>query len=153
VLFRSDWKVKTYLSDDREFAFNDPELFNYLILNPTEYVPKDEFKMKEIEEGIAEFFNASYATNLTIDGNVVTLTHNRKKIVTEVVDVGDYDTVIGRNFLSESAFRVGQNPFEANVLQGMIGNCQILPLGKYLCVSRDDKVMLLKNTQMIYGAR
>ena len=146
-----DWTVKTYLADDRAFKFNDPELFNYLILQPEAYVPKDEFKMQDMKESINQFFKESLVSGLTIDGNVVTLTHNRRKIVAEVVDVGDYDVVIGRNFLSESAFGVGQNPHEANVLQSMLGNCQILPLGKYLCVSRDDKVMLLKNTQLNYG--
>lgn len=146
-----DWDVTTYLSDNRTFKYNDPELFNYLILQPESYVPKDEFKMQDMKENINQFFKESLVSGLTIEGNVVTLTHNRRKIVAEVVDVGDYDTVIGRNFLSESAFGVGQNPHEANVLQSMLGNCQILPLGKYLCVSRDEKVMLLKNTQLKYG--
>lgn len=146
-----DWQVKTYLADDQIFPFNDPALFNWVILDPEQYVPKDKFKMKEIDEGIVDFFNESLVSNLTIDGYDITLSHNRRKIVAEVIDVGDYDTVIGRNFLSESAFGVGQNSHEANVLQSMLGNCQVLPLGKYLCVSRDDKVMLLKNTQLIYG--
>ena len=148
-----DWQVKTYLAEDRIFAFNDPALFNWIIIVPEEYVPKDEFKMKEIDEGIVEFFDNSLASDLTIDGNYITLVYNGRKIVSEVIDVGDYDTVIGRNFLSESAFGVGKNSFEANVLQSMLGNCQVLPLGKYLCVSRDDRVMLLKDTQLIYGAR
>lgn len=148
-----DWQVKTYLAEDQIFAFNDPALFNWIIIVPEEYVPKDEFKMKEIDEGIVNFFNESLAQGLTIDGHVITLAHNRSRIAAEVVDVGDYDTVVGRNFLSESAFGVGQNSYEANVLQSMLGNCQVLPLGKYLCISRDDQVMLLKNTQLIYGVR
>lgn len=146
---KMNWQVRTYLAEDQVFAFNDPALFNWIIINPEEYVPKDEFKMKEIDEGIVEFFNASLVSDLTIDGKDITLMHNRRKIVSEVVDVGDYDIVIGRNFLSEAAFGVGKNPFEAQVLQSMLGNCQVLSLGKYLCVSRDDQVMLLKNTQLI----
>ena len=143
-----DWQVKTYFSDDRVFKFNDPELYNYIIIDPALYVPKDKFKMKELDEAIMEFFGGSLVTDLTIDGNVVTLMGNNRRIIAEVVDVGDYDTVIGRNFLSESAFGVGQNPFEAKVLLSILGNCQVLPIGKYLCVNRDDKVMLLKNTQI-----
>jgi hypothetical protein len=145
------WEVTTYLADDRVFAFNDPELFNYLILQPDEYVPKEDFKMKDMKESITQFFKESYISGLTIDDNVVILTHNRSKIVAEVVDVGEYDSVVGRNFLGESAFGVGRNPHEANVLQSMLGNCQVLPLGKFLCVSNGDKVMLLKNTQLKYG--
>jgi hypothetical protein len=145
-----DWRVKTYFSDGQTFAYNDPELYNYVIIEPEDYVPKDEFKMKDVKEAIEEFFGASLVTNLTIDGNVVTLVGNGSRIVAEVVDVGDYDTVIGRNFLSESAFRVGQSPYEAKVLKSILGNCQILPIGKYLCVNNDDRIMLLKNTQIEY---
>mgnify|MGYP001214787592 CR=1 FL=1 len=145
------WKIKTYLSADRVFDFNDPDLYNFVITDPELYVPKDEFKMKEVKEGIIKFFKESMMEHLTIDGNTVTVSGNGRKIVAEVVDVGDYDTVIGRNFLSESAFGVGQNSYEGNVLMGMLGNCQVLPLGKFLCVSRDNTVMLLSNTQFEYG--
>jgi hypothetical protein len=149
---KMDWKVKPYLSD-KTFNFNDPELYDVIITDPQLYVPKEEFKMnkKDMQEGIEKFLGASLVTRLTIDGNIVTLSdNNRRKIVAEVVDVGDYDIVIGRNYLSESAFRVGQNPIEAVVLEGILGNCQILPLGRYLCVNRNDQVMLLKNTELDY---
>lgn len=143
-----DWKVKTYFSDGQEFKFNDPELYNYVIIEPSDYVPKEKFKVEKIKEGIEDFFSTSYVSDLTIDGNIVTVRGSRHKIAMEVVDVGDYDIVIGRNFLSESAFGVGRNPYEAQVLQSVMGNCQILPLGPYLCVNNGDKVMLLKNTQL-----
>jgi len=145
-----DWKIKTYLTDDREFEFNDPELYNYVITDPESYVPKDEFKMKEISENIEKFLQSTYVTGLTIQGNVVILSGNRRKVVAEVVDVGNYDTVIGRNFLAESAFGVSNKPIEATILESILGNCQILPLGKYLCVSMEDQVMLLKNAELDY---
>src|ERR1019366_7784095 len=100
----TDWRVKTYFSDGQSFAYNDPELYNYVIIDPADYVPKDKFKMTKMKEAIGDFFNPSLVRDLTIDGNVVTLVGNGSKIIAEVVDVGDYDTVIGRNFLSESAF-------------------------------------------------
>lgn len=146
------WKIKTYYSGDEEFNLDDPMLGNYLILDANLYIPKDKFKMKEIKEGINQFFKDSLATGLTINGNIVTIMYNRNKIMTEVVDVGDYDTVIGRNFLSESAFGVGYKSYETKVLENILGNCHILPIGEYLCVNRDDIVMLLKNTQLNYGA-
>ena len=146
-----DWAIRTYYSGDAEFDIDNPELFNYLILDPVQYVPKDKFKMKKVEEGINRFFSESLVSDLTIDGNAVTLSHNKRKIVTEIVDVGDYDMVIGRNFLSESAFGVGQRSYESKVLENMLGNCQVLSIGKYLCVSRGDTVMLLQNTQLEYG--
>jgi hypothetical protein len=144
-----DWQVKTYFSDGQSFSFNDPALYNYVIIDPADYVPKDKFKMKDMVEGIEDFFKTSLVSNLTINGNTVTVQGRSHKVVMEVVDVGDYDAVIGRNFLSESAFGVNTNPYEAKVLANIMGNCQILPLGKFLCVNSGDKVMLLKNTQLI----
>ena len=146
-----EWRVKTYFSDGQSFAPDDPALYNYVIIDPGDYVPKEDFKMKDMKESIEHFFSDSYLAGLTFDGNIVTLTGNSKRIVAEVVDVGDYDTVIGRNFLSESAFGVSQIPFEAKVLSSILGNCQVLPLGKYLFVNKDDTVLLLKNTQLDYG--
>lgn len=148
VTGKLDWKVKTYFSDGREFSFNDPELYNYVIIEPSDYIPKEEFKVEKIKEGIEEFFSTSLVSNLTIDGNNVIVTGPRYKLSMEVVDVGDYDSVIGRNFLNESAFGVGRNPYEGQILQSIMCNCQILPLGPYLCASSGDKVMLLKNTQL-----
>lgn len=147
---KQDWEVITYLSMGQTFKFNDPELFKYIILRPESYVTKDKFNVDKIKENINTFFSKSMITGLTYVNNVITLTTNGKKIMAEVVDIGDYDAVIGRNFLSESAFRVGQNPYEAKVLENMLGNCQILPIGKYLCISRDDKVVLLSNTRLEY---
>jgi hypothetical protein len=146
-----DWKVKTYFSDGMEFDYNDPALYQYVIINPEDYVSKEEFKVEELDENIHEFFGNSLISNLTFDGNTLTLSSARNKIVAEVVDVGSYDIVIGRNFLSESAFGVGQVPHEARVLQSMLGNCNVLPLGSYLCISNGDQVVLLKNTELNYG--
>jgi len=146
-----DWEIKPYLSD-MTYEATDPELYNFIITDPDQYVTKDDFTMASMKENINDFFKTSMITDLTVDNNTVTLVGNRNKIVAEVVDVGDYDTVIGRNFLSESAFRVGKNPYEANVLESMLGNtCQVLPIDKFLFINQGDKVMLLRNAYMSYG--
>ena len=140
-----DWKIKAYLSD-REFNYGDPRVFKFVILQSDGYQTKEEFKMATMKESINEFFKSSMATDLTITNNTVTITQNRSKIVTEVVDVGDYDTVIGRNFLSESAFKLGHKPFEAKVLNSILGNCDVLPIDRFLLITKGEEVMLLKNT-------
>lgn len=146
-----DWKVKTYFTDGVEYDYNDPELYNYVIINPEDYVSKEDFEVEELEENVKQFFGDSCVSNLTVQGSAITLSAGHNKIVAEAVDAGSYDTVIGRNFLSESAFGVGRVPHEARVLQSMLGNCQVLPLGDYLCVNRDDQVVLLKNVELNYG--
>ena len=147
---KMDWKVKTYLSDDREFEFNDPELFNFIIINPEEYVSKDEFMKESMEEKVKSFLQDAHIMYCNFDGNNVTIGRGSKAIIAEVVDVGDYDTVIGRNFLAESAFRLTNTPIEATVLTGMLGVYDVMPIDKFLCVGKNDKVMLLRNTEIKY---
>jgi hypothetical protein len=144
------WKVKTYLADDREFDFNDPELFNFVITDPGKYVSKDEFMKESMQAKVESFLQESHIMYIKFNNNQVTLGRGDKAIIAEVVDVGDYDTVIGRNFLAESAFRLTNTPIEATVLTGMLGVYEVMPIDKFLCVGKDDKVMLLRNTEIKY---
>lgn len=146
----TEWKVKTYLSDDREFDFSDPELFNFVITNPDNYVSKDEFMKESMQSRVESFLQESHIMYIKFNNNQVTMGRGDKAIIAEVVDVGDYDTVIGRNFLAESAFRLTNTPIEATVLTGMLGVYDVMPIDKFLCVGKDDKVMLLKNTEIKY---
>lgn len=148
-----DWEITSYLSDERVFKYDDPELFDYVIIDPDAYVTKDEFKMTEQTKNIEEFIQETLATNLTVEDDVVIIEGQRDSIVAEVIDIGDYDTVVGRNFLNESAFAVGNIPHEARMLQNVLGNCAVVPLGNFLCVGNGDKVMLLKNTQIVNRKR
>ena len=145
-----DWKVRTYLSDNVEYSATDPELYNFIIINPEEYVSKDEFMKDSIKESVKSFLQDAHIMYLNFEGNTVTMGTGTRKIIAEVVDVGDYDTVIGRNFLAESAFRLTNTPIEATVLTGMLGVYQVMPIDKFLCVGKDDKVMLLRNTEIKY---
>lgn len=145
-----DWRVKTHLMDDQVFAFNDPELFNHIILNPVEYVPKDEYMKESVQKELNEFLQDSLLFYLNIEGSSVTMGNSRNMVMAEMVDVGDYDTVIGRNFLAESAFNLNNKTTEQMALEHILGNVQVLPIGKYLSVNRGDKIMLLKNIEIKY---
>jgi len=147
---KMDWKVKTYLSDDREFDFNDPEIYKFIILNPEEYISKDEFMKESMEDKVKSFLQDAHIMYCNFNGNTVTMGRGNRAIIAEVVDVGDYDTVIGRNFLAESAFRLTNTPIEATVLTGMLGVYEVMPIDKYICVGKNDKVMLLRNTEIKY---
>ena len=138
------------MSDDREFAFNDPEIYNFIVLNPEEYISKDEFMKESIEDKVKSFLQDAHIMYCNFDGNTVIMGRGNRAIIAEVVDIGSYDTVIGRNFLSESAFRLTNTPIEATVLTGMLGVYEVMPIDKYLCVGKDDKVMLLRNTEIKY---
>lgn len=150
VAGKTDWKVRTYLSDDQEFDYNDPEVYNFVITKPDEYVSKDEFMKESIKESVKSFLKDAHIMYCDFEGSNVTLGTGSKKITAEVVDVGDYDAVIGRNFLGESAFRLTNRPIEATVLTGMLGVYDVMPIDKFLCVGKDDKVLLLRNTEIKY---
>ena len=144
-----NWRVKTYFSNGREFDYKDPELVKYIIIDPDDYVPKDEFNAKELNESIYNFFRNSCISNLTISNNNVIITRNNKKIVAEVVDVGDYDTIFVRNFLTESAI-LYNNTSESSALTFILGNYNVLPIDKFYCLNYNDQVMLLRNVEISY---
>jgi hypothetical protein len=148
VAGKLDWKVKPYLSEIT-YKFNDPELFNFIITDPEKYVPKEKFDMKNIVEGIDSFLKSTLVTHCDINENELTIRYNRDKVITEVVDVGDYDTVIGRNFLAESGFNLTPT-FETNMLSKLLGNCEVLPIDNYMLLCNNNKVMLIKNIQIVY---
>ncbi len=145
-----DWNIRTYYSGNQSFSVDDPALLSFLILNPEDYTTKDKFKGTKMKEGIEEFLQNSFVQKLTISGDSVIMSNNSHSVIAEVVDVGDYDRVIGRNFLAEAAFNLSQIPYEAKVLESILGNCQVVPLGSYLCVGNNDKIMLLQKTQINY---
>ena len=144
------WKVKTYLSDDKEFDFNDPAIYKFIITNPEEYITKDEFMKESLQEKVKSFLCDASIMYWDFNNNIMTLGRGQKEIVAEVIDVGEYDTVIGRNFLSESAFRLTDTPIEATILGGMLGPYEVMPIGKFLCVGKGEEVMLLRNTEIKY---
>lgn len=150
VAGKTDWKIKTYLSDDQEFDHTDPSFYDFIIINPEEYVSKDEFMKESMQANVETFLKDAHIMYCDFVGNTVTLGRGDRKIVAEVVDVGDYDTVIGRNFLKESAFRLTNRPIEATVLTGILGSYDVMPIDKFLCVGKDDKIMLLRNTELKY---
>ena len=152
VTGKTDWEVKTYLSNGRNFKVDDPELFSFIILDPASYVTKDKFMKESTENGLREFLKDSYVSHLQINESTITLTSGNKVVTAELVDVGEYDLVVGRNLLSESAFRLGSRTTEAATLSSMLGDCEITPIDNFICVSKraGNSIMLLKNLELKY---
>ena len=144
-----DWKIKPYLAD-REFELGDPRIFKYVILVSDGYKTKEEFNMAADDSSISEFFKPTLLTNLLLEDTTITMIQCNNKIIADVVDVGDYDTVISRNGLAEAAFKLANVPYEAKLLSSMLGNCDVIPINEYFLLSRNDDVMLLKNTFISY---
>ena len=147
-----NWIIRTYLGQGRDFTLSDEDLFQYVILNPLEYVTKEKFMKESIEQKVSEFLKDSYISDLQVNDSCIKLNSSNKIIEAEFVDVGDYDVVVGRNFLNESAFKLTQVPFEARMLGSILGNYNVSRIDDFYCVSKqhDDNVMLLKNVQIKY---
>lgn len=146
-----DWKVRTYMTDKTVYKYNDPALYDSIILNPGEYdISKDDFMKESVQKRVKEFLADSMLIYLNFDGNTVTMGTGNKKVIAEMIDVGDYDDVIGRNLLSESAFDLNNKSSEVRALEHILGNVDVLPIGKYLSINKGDEVMLLRNTQILY---
>lgn len=147
-----DWEIKTYLSGNRVFSINDPELFQYVILNPKAYVTKDKFMKESAEQQLKEFLKDSYINHLQINEDTITLSTRDSVITAQLVDVGEYDQVIGRNLLSESAFYLGPKSYELAALGRMLADCEVTPIDNFVCVSKlaNNSLLLLKNIEIRY---
>ena len=142
-----DWEIITYLGGDRVFDVTG-EWAEYVSLTPDSYVSREDFVEPAGTEVIKEFFSASRCTGMQWAGNKLTITDDCTTIVTEVVDVGDYDTIINKYALNHVGFGVGRLPYEGRLLESIVGRCQILPLGDYLMISKGDSIALLANTHI-----
>lgn len=147
---RQKWRVETYYTMGTSYDLHDPMLANFLILEPEKYMTKAKFSSTNIKESVQEFFSDAHITQLTLDKNIITISNGRQTILAEVVDIGSYDTVIGRSFLAETAFTLQHVPYETNVLKSMLLDYSVAALGDYVCINRNDSVLLLKNTQLNY---
>lgn len=149
---KETWQIRTYLSAGDMYELSDPELFKFVITDPERYVTKGKFMKTTMQESVKEFFSDTLVSNLTLDQSKIIIEANGRIIVATVEDAGPYDQIIGRNFLGESAYRLGNIPYEAKLLESMLGNAQVLPLGKFLCLSKGENVILLKDTYIDYKA-
>ena len=150
VAGKTKWKIRTYLSDGSSFEIDDPQLQTYIITDPAKYVSKEKFMKDSLQESVKSFLQNAHINYLNFADNEVIMSTYSNSISAIVEDIGEYDAVIGRNFLAESAFRLTNVPIEAKVLSAMLGVYNVNPIGKFLCVSLGDNVMLLKNTEIKY---
>lgn len=150
VVGKVDWKIRTYLSYGKTYSVDDPELYTSLVLDPSNYVTKSEYKHSDMKETIDYILSDLYAGKLTITESAVRIQHNGSTIAFDVIDAGDYDMVVGRNFLAESAYMLNNKTYEMSVLQNLLHECTVIPLGDYLSVHKQGKIMLLSNTHLEY---
>ena len=144
-----DWRITTQGSNGKEYSLADKGLFNTVITDPKEYKQRNRIAAEHTSV-LESIFAASLVSQVSVSGNVLTLKTPGTTVIALVEDAGPHDVIMGRNFLSESAYSLTNAPYEARVIERMAGNVQTVAVGGYLCVYRDGNCALLSNTEVVY---
>lgn len=107
-----DWTVTTYLNN-RPFKLDDPELRNYVILDPESYMSKEEFQ-ESLKGSINKFFDDSEIDKVDIGEGLVTMHNGRYSMSFLYEGVGDCDYTGG--------FEYNRVPSEVIKLRKLLGN-------------------------------
>jgi PHD/YefM family antitoxin component YafN of YafNO toxin-antitoxin module len=142
------WQVKPYLID-RTLSLYDPDLFKYIITEPSNYVAKDEFTM---DAKVEESLRNSCISNLTTDGNYVIITDNNSKIAARVIDFGTFERMSVMHRLSETAIKLSSNT-EIATLASMLGESwSVHDLGKVVALENENnEILLVDDVHFKYG--
>lgn len=145
---KQDWMVKPYLLD-HAVSLYDPDLFNYIIVEPAQYVPKDEFK---IDIKIEESLKNSDISGLTTDRDYVIITDNNSRLAARVIDFGTFDRMSAMHCLSESAIKMSSN-IEIVTLASMLGKgWSVHDLGKMVALeNQNNEILLVDDIHFKYG--
>lgn len=144
---KMDWEISTYLGGDRVFTMGG-NWESYVALTPETYVSVEDFVDTDDSQVIKEFFDGALSTSVSVRGNLMSISQNGSKIVTEVVDIGDYDVLIEKHGLSGVGFDLSSVPYECRVLGGIMGGHSVVPIGAFIMVNLGERIALLKNTQV-----
>lgn len=146
VTGKQEWRVSTYLTNGETVDYRTDEFEAFIVTDPNKYVTKKEFERKSVHESIENLIEHT-AASYELNGEYIRFFNSRYAITAKLTDGGDYDSVIGRNYLSESAFRLSDATFEVKVLESILENCTITPIDEYLLLSNESgDVVLLSNT-------
>lgn len=148
VTGKVDWAVSVF-GTDQVYSLADTGLFSKIITDPNEYkrVRRSEPDYTNVMESI---FSGTLVSEMTLVGNQLTINSHGGRLIAVVEDAGEFDVVMGRNFLSESAYNLTNPSHEARILERMAGNVQVMTVGDYLCLYRDGTAALLSKPELVY---
>ena len=118
VTGKQEWRIKPYLAGE-DFALGDERVRQYVKLVPGEYVGKEDFEQDPamMEEGIKNFLQDSYISDLTFEEDCVIINN---RILARVLDFG-VDTVLSEKHSLNTKPVEFDAPQELNTLWAMIG--------------------------------
>lgn len=148
VTGKVDWEIKV-LGTDRVYSLTDAGLFSNIITNPAAYkrARQTEPNHSDVMESI---FADTLVSGMTVVGKQLTIETHGGRLVAEVEDAGEFDVVMGRNFLSESACNLTNPSHEARILERLVGNVQVMEVGDYFCLYRGGTAALLSKLELVY---
>ena len=151
VAGQMEWEITTYLGGDRVFSAGDPLLATYIALTPETYVKREDF-VEPDDTGadiIKEFFQAVAPDQMQVCDGHLDIRSGGRRLVAEVVAVGDHDHVIEHMHMGGAAYGVGQMLYEGRVLESIMVGMQVIPFGDlYMVCDSQDRIALLRNTRL-----
>lgn len=139
------WRVTTHLTDDY-YPLNDPQLEQYIITNPENYMDRKEFeaaqqenymeakrKSQEAKENaVLEFLKGSTLQHASIKENVLNLGTPRGIAQLRLVSFGKSDKVMKRLNIHESAIK--EQDVTLRIFNGMLGEMKAEAIGDYIVI-------------------
>ena len=162
------WEARTYLNDDY-LPLSEDEIYEYIIANPANYVPREEFESqraakieeeKRLEEEAAaeaaaldntnqilEFLRDSNLLQAGVNEGQLVLQDSRNVIALELVDFGPSSEVMLEHGIKESAIKFDFDKVLFGKLKGMLGEMAALPIDEYIVIynpAKQDNILIAK---------
>ena len=162
------WEARTYLNDDY-LPLSEDEIYEYIIADPANYVPREEFESqraakieeeKRLEEEAAaeaaaldntnqilEFLKDSNLLQAGVNEGRLVLQDSRNVIALELVDFGTSSDVMLEHGIKESAIKFDFDKVLFGKLKGMLGEMAALPIDEYIVIynpAKQDNILIAK---------
>jgi hypothetical protein len=162
------WEARTYLNDDY-LPLSENEIYEYIIADPANYVPREEFESQraaKIEEEqrleaaaaaeaaaldntnkILEFLRDSNLLQAGVNEGQLVLQDSRNVIALELVDFGPSSDVMLEHGIKESAIKFDFDKVLFGKLKGMLGEMAALPIDEYIVIynpAKQDNILIAK---------
>jgi len=137
------WEVSPYLTDDW-FDIQDRTWEQFVILNPQEYVTKDEFTPPDLAESVKEFMGSSMI-RYELKDNEMRLFIEGRQIHASVLDCDLVDVVTERHasIVTESVMNFGSDTHVQAIERSLGSEYRLYDLSECVVIQHKNTVLLL----------
>lgn len=151
------WKASTHLTDDY-FPLNEQELEQYVLLDPDNYMSREEWMQQQVPaeepieeeadntDAVIEFLERSDLSEAWIEDNVLHLAGRGSSAQLEFINFGEAKDVLSELGINESALKPLDSTFRT--FNAMLGEMRAVPIDDYVVIYHPDStnVIVGRNT-------